>query len=81
VSEKATEVLTALGAVTLLLPSSTVPHGVRDLRPVLNAARDIRQRAKEERAGGNVAGICCVVYDGIIRNQVEGGGQAEVKIC
>jgi hypothetical protein len=62
-SEEAKEVLTALGAVILLLPSSTTPGSLRNDKSmsVFKAARDVREKAEEERVGGDVVGICVLV--------------------
>lgn len=69
-SEEAQEVLTALGAVVLLLPSSA-GRSAREDPAVLDAAREVRQKAEEERTGADVLGICVINGNGGMSRESE----------
>jgi hypothetical protein len=78
-AEEAKEVLTAIGAVILVLPSSRHAAALKEAvsASVLAAAKEFRQAAEEERVGGDVVGICCVVATSM---STEEQGDEEDKI-
>lgn len=78
-AEEAKEVLTAIGAVILVLPSSRHAAALKETvsASVLAAAKEFRQAAEEERAGGDVVGICCVAATS---SSIEEQGDEEDRI-